>query len=366
MALIHPPGDLDDFDQEGREAWSERLSGFIDQNIATYELTQFFNPTVRPVAEDAVEKKIDWTAFPKRLTLSQGGDLQRWRAADRDRLSEQDEYCEWHVERDDNGKVVRVSFTSEGPEYWAFLADKFPNKLVELYRDLVDPSVQLDDLLDGNGKYNPVNRWNHPGKGGKLAHLGHRNNTLGAFVNIGARATIIRHRPDGSIMTGETELIDCGLYGGRDRHSDPHIGGEVNALARMDAIISMANPVGLSMDGLFPLGWETPDDSDPKEFWKVIRGTDAHQMRTVYEVPPDRDFVVGDIKINGRPIIFGGQIADFIRVKLVGVAQEFGRHPSPSRDCEDLNNASFAGPAVTGAIEAADPKSPFNAPLERF
>jgi hypothetical protein len=355
MARINPPGDLQDFDEAGRDAWSKRISKLIDDNIRDFDTPQFFNPTRDAPGADAAEKKIDWTAFPKVVTNNSGGsDVRRWTTADRDRFDAQDEYCEWHVERNGAGKVVRVTFTSEGPEYWDFLAANFPDKLVQLYRELVDPAVVLADLLDGNGDYDPVNKWNDPGRGGKIAHLGHGNNTLSAFVNIGARATIIRRRPDGSIMTGETELIDCGRYGGRDRHSDPHIGGEVNSLARAHARITMANPVGLSMDGLFPVGWETPDGSDPKDYWTVVRGTAAHQMRTVYEVPAAKGFVVGDIKINGREITFGGQIADFIRVKLVGLAHEFGQHQTAPRACV----GAVPEPAVAAApAGAATPRS---------
>jgi hypothetical protein len=335
---INPPGDLNDFDDAGKKAWSEMISRFLDRNIAQYDLPQFFNPTRDPIGGDAVERKIDWTAFPKLVTENSGGsDILRWTRADRNRFTMQDEYCEWHVERNNDGKIVRVTFTSEGPEYWEFLADHSPDKLVALYQELVDPAVVLEDLVDGNGIYVRQNRWNDPRRGGKIAHLAHVNNTLGAFVNIGARSTIIRHRQDGTIMTGEAELIDCGGYGARDRHSDPHIGGEVNALARMHARITMANPVGLSMDGLFPLGWETPDGSNPKDYWAVVRGTETHQMRTVYEVPAEKGFVVGDIKISGREINFGGQIADFIRVKLVGLAHEFGQHETPSRQCIDIS-----------------------------
>jgi hypothetical protein len=357
MHQIEPPGELTDFNDTMREGWSRMMSDFIDLNIEQFNLPQFFNPTRTAIGADAAEKKIDWTAFPKVVELGSGGsDLLRWRTADRDRLRHQDEYCEWHVTRNTEGKVTKVEFTSEGPEYWSFLAEQSPGTVVGLYRQFVDPSVELEDLLDAGGNYIPDNRWNDPRRGGKLAHLAHRNNTLGAFVNIGARSTIIRHRADGTIMTGETELIDCGQYGGRDRHSDPHIGGEVNALARMDAQITMANPVGLSMDGLFPLGWETPDGSDPKDYWHVDRGSEKHQMRTRYEVPPDKGFVVGDIRINNRPIEFGGQIADFIRVKLVGLAHEFGQHAQASRDCVGAVSA-LAAMAAPSNVESMVPKN---------
>lgn len=366
MYIIEAPGGLTDFNEELRQSWSDLISQFIDSNIATYNLPQFFNPTQTPIAADAVQKLIDWTAFPKVVELASGGsDLLRWRTADGNRLRHQDEYCEWHVTRDTAGKVIKVEFTSEGPEYWSFLADNAPDLVVNHYRRYVDEAVEFDDLVRSDGTYDPANRWNDPRLGGKLAHLGHVNNTLGAFVNIGARATIIRRRTDGTIMTGETELIDCGAYGGRNRHSDPHIGGEVNALARRGARITMANPVGLSMDGLFPLGWETPDGSDPKAFWHVDRGTDAHQMRARFEVPPNRGFVVGDIKINGRPIEFGAQIADFIRVKLVGLAHEFDQHLADPRDCVAAVEAEMAvREAEPRAVRAA--KSPIERMLDEL
>jgi hypothetical protein len=354
MQMIEAPGGLTDFTPAQAQEWSALISDFIDYNITEYSLTQFFNPTMTSIAPDAAEKKIDWTAFPKVVENASGGsDVLRWNVADSDRLGSQDEYCEWHVTRNAAGKIVKVEFTSEGPEYWSFLFDRAPDKVLAHYHKYIDPAVSLADLVDGNGAYDPVNRWNNPQHGGKLAHLGHRNNTLGAFVNIGARSTIIRRRPDGTTMTGETELIDCGLYGGRDRHSDPHIGGEVNALARMGATITMANPVGLSMDGLFPLGWEVPDGSDPRNFWHVDRGVEEHQMRTRFEVPADRGFVVGDIRINGREIEFGAMIADFIRVKLVGLAHEFGQHLAPPRDCESFAAMSVSARSVPRATNAS-------------
>ena len=55
------------------------------------------------------------------------------------------------------------------------------------------------------------------------------------------------------------------------------------------------------------------------------------------------------LKINGREIMFGGQIADYIRVKLVGLAHEFGQHKTQPRDCEgappDAEVAAFTASA---------------------
>jgi hypothetical protein len=45
----------------------------------------------------------------------------------------------------------------------------------------------------------------------------------------------------------------------------------------------------------------------------------------VFEVPADKGYVVGDITINGAPIEFGAQIADFVSIKLVGLACRIGK-----------------------------------------
>ena len=72
-------------------------------------------------------------------------------------------------------------------------------------------------------------------------------------------------------------------------------------------------------------GWLTPDGLRPGGFWTITRGTKEKALRAVYEVPAGRGFVVGDITIDGKPIEFGAQIADFIRIKLTGLATRLGQ-----------------------------------------
>ena len=76
----------------------------------------------------------------------------------------QDEYCEWRTERDPKtGKILRITFTSEPPEYWQALHGdtlqniagttfKYnfpgdPKKLLDLYREYVSPDVKYEDLI---------------------------------------------------------------------------------------------------------------------------------------------------------------------------------------------------------------------------
>src|SRR5262249_26881166 len=156
-----------------------------------------------------------------------------WRRADSSR-DRQDEYCEWSVFRDAaTEKIVKVTFTSEGPEYWEFLAAVSPDRLGELYRPHVEPAGRREDPTFDRGGHQPPDRWNNSTDGGAM-HLIQDANTLAAEIELAAAATIVRRR-NGVLLTSERELIECGRYGETERFSDPHIGAEVNALARQKA-----------------------------------------------------------------------------------------------------------------------------------
>ncbi len=60
-------------------------------------------------------------------------------------------------------------------------------------------------------------------------------------------------------------------------------------------------------------------------FGRVVRGTPEKALRAVYEVPADKGFTVGEITVDGKTIEFGAQIADFITIKLTGLATRIGR-----------------------------------------
>ena len=112
-----------------------------------------------------------------------------------------------------------------------------------------------------------------------VMHLIQRSNTLTAEIFLAAGATVVRIHSDDTIATEEQDLIECGRYGEPSRHSDPHIGAEVNELARAKADITLENPVGLYFGGLNTAGWETPDGTPPQNFWKYVRGTDENRSR---------------------------------------------------------------------------------------
>lgn len=331
LSKFDPPGFLQDFNAEQADAWSQFISEQFDEsqrgNPEELEFDgpreQFYNPTKVETGEDKQSVDITWVAFPRNVTVTSVGDVQRWRRAEASR-DMQDEYCEWSVERDpDSDKIKRVTFTCEGPEYWSFLANTTPDVALNLYRQFVSPEVERDDLFLPDGGYNPRNRWNASTVNGAM-HLIQVNNSLGAEIELAAGSSVVR-KINGTILTGEQELIRCGRYGGERRHSDPHIGALVNSLTRQLADVTLENPVGLYFAGLSTNGWQTPDNTDPIQFWKYVRGTQEKPVRAVFEVPEGHNYLVGDIKINGRNIDFAAQITDFINMKLTGVATRFGQ-----------------------------------------
>jgi len=327
LPRFDPPAFLNDYNDTQKAAWSKFISDRLDAEIAAAPGQHFYNPTKKDTANDVQTLTISWTAFPRSVAISAPSDRIRWQTADGSR-NVQDEYCEWSVTRNPTThKITRVTFTCEGPEYWSFLARSNPDKVVSLYQQLISPQVKKQDLFLANGQYRPQNKWNNSTTRGAM-HLIQQANTLGAELNIAVRASIIR-QINGTILTGEQELIDCGQYGDPERNSDPHIGAQINELARQHADITIANPVALYIQGLSTNGWTTPDNSDPKQYWTIVRGDANHAVRAVYEVPQAKGFTVGDITINGVPIEFGAQIADFITIQIVGQACRFGQNQTP-------------------------------------
>jgi hypothetical protein len=328
LPRFDPPAFLNDFNDAQKAAWSTFISDRLDAEIAAAPGQHFYNPTKKDTANDLQTLEISWTAFPRIVEINAPSDRVRWQTADGSR-NVQDEYCEWSVTRDPAPphKITRVTFTCEGPEYWNFLARTNPTKVLSLYQQLISPQVKKQDLFLANGQYRPQNKWNNSTTRGAM-HLIQGANTLGAELNIAVQSSIIR-QINGTVLTGEHELIDCGQYGDPERHSDPHIGAQINALARQQDDITIANPVALYIKELATGGWSTPDGSDPKQYWTIVRGDANHAVRAVYEVPPAKGFTVSDITINGVPIDFGAQIADFITIKIIGQACRLGQNQTP-------------------------------------
>jgi hypothetical protein len=386
LAAFDPPGHLDDFEQiPGQlKQWSDAVSGWFDSNIELIEKSylkggqpQYFNETKVDPPGAVVDQLIPWSALPGTLRNTYGRSHALQIADDLVPLTQridgpgaymvgpaweglfyrpQDEYCEWHVDRDEQGRIVKVTFTSEPPEYWQalhgdtivdgnyssrvyeFTGDR--RLLLDLYREYVSPEVRLEDLecaddlvdltdprnplvLYGKGQYNPYNRWNTTGG---IMHLTHPANTLQAEVNLGAVATILYQAYDRPVVDPEA-LILAAAFGGPNRTSDPTIGATVNQLAAAGAYITLRNPVGLAMHHLDLAGFTTPSGEPvSQDFFKVLRGSEVGGLieRAVFAVPAGEGYTVSDLRIGGVPITHGAQIAEHIVVNIVGRAGGLG------------------------------------------
>jgi hypothetical protein len=322
------PAGLPEPSEADRDAWSARIGAPVASLAA--EFPQFFDPRATDPGPDAMTPAIVWTAFPATLLDDATSEQGRWTAADASR-SVQDEYCEWAVERDADGVLTRVTFTTEVPEYFEHLAERDPDRLVDLYSELVGQSVKLDELVVG-GKFQKSNVHNRSTTG-RPAHLQQRSNTLVAAIVLAATATVLRKDADGEPVTSAMTLVSCGNLGEPRRNSDPQIAAAVNDAAATGAEISLQDPMGLYIDRLLVGGMQTPDGEDPAAFWTVERGTAQHTVRASYAVPAERGYRVGDITADGRRLRFGAQLADRVSIRLTGLVRPADHRPV-RRPCE--------------------------------
>jgi hypothetical protein len=188
-----------------RDAWSVQVGGVVASLAA--DNPQFFDPTRTDVGPDVQAPVVAWTAFPATLLEDATSEEQRWAAADASR-SVQDEYCEWSIERDGDGVITRVTFTTEVPEYFEHLAARDPDRLLAVYHDFVGPQVWPEELVV-DGQYRRDNVHNRSTEG-RLAHLMQGSNTLVAALVLAAKATILRHAKDGEPVTSPQEPTACG------------------------------------------------------------------------------------------------------------------------------------------------------------
>jgi len=328
------PAHLTELSPDALRAWHERNARIVAESAA--EFPQYYDPTTEDTPDGLRPVRLVWSAFPATITAIHGLGARRWDIADTsrsrpDRLGH-DEYCEWGVERRD-GKVVRITFTTEVPEYWDHIAESDPELLLALYRDLAGAQVQRDDLFS-NGQYRRRNRWNDVvGPDGRSVparpiHLLHGSNTLDAAIKLARDATVLRHDDNGQPVLDRHQLVACSNLGEPLRNSDPQIAQVVNDAVAESLKVTLKDPLGLYLDALQSAGIVAPDGTDAIEFWHVERGTAEHTVRASFAVPPEKPYVVGDLTIDGRPITRGGQVADKVRVRLDAFAKPGGQVPA--------------------------------------
>lgn len=387
ITRFRPPGDLRELDANAVDGskWHSYIQGNFSNAIESLKedlkaqgtgapgKPQFYDPSVE--APLTVEQDIVWNAFPRELLrrfgrdealriadtlwplpayqlgarydpsapLPSDADLRRVLNGEEPHPREflyrpQTEYCEWHVQRDRSGRLRRVTFTCEAPEYWKALFGgsqsppfvRFagsPEAVLRLYRELVSPDVTAEDLLAyrstlGNlavsaRRYNPYNRWNSVDG---IAHLSAPPNALAPEIMLAAEATRLYENAAGDPVTQAEVLCACAPnLGNCNRNSDVAIVAAVNALARERRRVTLLDPVGICIDHIDLAGWTFPRGLSGKQCVRRVRGPEGAMLRLVVEVPsPELD--LSDIRIGGVPIRFGGQIAECITVKVRAAA----------------------------------------------
>jgi hypothetical protein len=254
----------------------------------------------------AGDRQLTWMAFPRRLLLPSRRDDRNAAFVLAEDRNSQDEYCEWRTQRNAAGKITKVTFTCETPEYWEQLWAVDRATVVNLYRTLVSPAVVEADLRTSSGTYVRNNAWNGPNG---IVHLIQSINTLNAALGLA----------QGSVNTAPAE-DNYEVTPFANTSVDPRVQLDVGSLVRKGLWVTLADPIGLYMVGWDDTGWTKPNGTPVGNYWRILRGVTGMVLRLEYRVPPGLGFVVGDVRIGGRRIEYGGQIAEHVTMAIRGVA----------------------------------------------
>lgn len=299
--------------------WHNFLASHLNTTAASGTAFGEFYDASEVDVDALAERSLVWMAFPRQVLAAHRDDRRAaFIEADSDVAGRdpQNEYCEWHVTRNAAGKITRVVFVTESPEYWEHLWAADPTRVVELYQALVNPAVVAADLRVGGpgSAYNKLNPFNTTGG---IVHLIQSINTLTAALGLA----------QDSIHTGAARDNYETPPPGLRTSVDPRVKFDIGALARTPTGLSLTlrEPIGLYITGYDDTGWTKPDGSPVDDYWRVVRGSPGQIVRLQYRVPPGEGFVVGDIRIGGRRIEWGGQIAEHVTCTVGGVAGRRGR-----------------------------------------
>jgi hypothetical protein len=375
MALHRPPGDANDFTRSGvpleqlRRAWSAR----VDELMAGYDRGLFYNAATDTTPGAPAEPPgITWNAFPlalerlfsalpptqARQAAMKFAETRRPLLVKREDTGaqvdglfsrRQDEYCEWFAD-EVNGHVTRWSFTAENPEYWTYLYSQDPALVVTLYNELLGRTdvreedlawswpVSVDDAFGSyaKGAYNPYNKWNT--QFGAI-HLTHRAHTLGAEIDLAAKATQRWPVSDLGQPDDAQRLTCCAGWGNPNRSSDPNIGKGVFDLTGTGITVTIAEPVGLYlMEPNLAGRLRGPDGTDlGTSAVRVRRGSKGHVLRLEIAVPPGATYGLNDCALDGTKLAYGGQIARELTMVVYGAGKTIpGRTPITPAQCENF------------------------------
>ena len=366
-----PPANINDYARHPatEQALRQRWHDFIKGEVSGLDKHFFYDADADPApGVPPARAPIPWNGFPRSIWEWYGADadpqgtaralataevvaplefldprLRFFRSSNGARVPlmarQQDEYCEWFADRDANGRVTRISFTCEGPEYWEQMWEVDPALVVELYQEHVKPGVsdtQLradlswpEDIKSANGKVSfhagSYNRWNKWTTTHGAMHLTHPANTLGAEITLAAEATriygAVAPNPPNTLAS---RLICCAGFGGVSRSSDPLIGVGVNSFARQGLCVTLDNPVGLYISDFAVGGLLSPTGQPIGPACLHIRRASPDGsliLRAEITPPPGANYTLDQCTFDGHALTGGGSVARRITMVLFGLAK---------------------------------------------
>jgi len=359
------PGDLDALGGAGRAAWSEKVRRIVGDAA---------KPEGHLVLAADLEHVLatEWPGLPSRVTRCLGRDValelldRRGDHGDAGRRALQEEYLEWRVVRDGEGRIERLEFTTELAAYWRTFASHEPEALLETVASFagasrVDPSHVFGTcdpfdsspeeresafaatMIDPTGARSPYNSGARA-----ICCLVQPTNTLTGLAKLTAAASVPHAYEDAPCLRAGDVLarLDSGIGA---RSSDPLLVERLARLAWDGRIVAFDDPIGLYLHGVQHARLRTPGgDIVPAEWFALSRGGPAvdgraRHQRAVFEVPPGEGLCVSDLidVVTEEPIRYGGQIADLLQVALyVRVSGTGARPPKAVR----------AAPAARGDV----------------
>jgi hypothetical protein len=297
--------------------WHNLIAGALitANGTGTGAGSKFYDASEIDVTPSA-EHSLVWMGFPREVLMAHRDNKPAaFTQADSDVAfrNPQNEYCEWWVKRNAAGLITKVVIVTETPEYWQALWDFDRALVVALYRTLLgNPAISDSDLRVGGpgSAYNKRNPFNTTHG---IVHFIQTINTLSAAAGLARGSVMLATQRDNYEMSGPGTSVD------------PRVLMDIGALARKSLAITLREPIGLYMAGYDDTGWSKPNGRPVDNYWRIVRGVPGHILRLEYEVPPGTGFVVGDIRIGGRRIEWGGQITEHITCMIGGIAGSAGR-----------------------------------------
>ena len=99
------------------DAWHNFIASGISASTPGSPSGEFYDASEVDVAV-AAQHRVTWMAFPRALLVAGHRDDRLGAFTLGENRDVQEEYCEWHVERNSAGKIRKVSFVTETPEYF--------------------------------------------------------------------------------------------------------------------------------------------------------------------------------------------------------------------------------------------------------